>query len=65
VIERGIELGGATIDNYKQVDGFSGKYQDAVLTYGREGKPCFNCGTSIQKMKLGGRGTYFCPECQE
>jgi formamidopyrimidine-DNA glycosylase len=65
VIERGIELGGATVDNYKQVDGFAGKYQDAVLVYGRAGEPCLNCNAPLQKIKLGGRGTYFCPECQE
>jgi len=65
VINLGIKLGGATIDNYKNVDGFSGGYQNEVLTYGREGEDCKNCTGIIEKIKLGGRGTYFCPNCQK
>ena len=64
VIDLGIKLGGATISDYRDVDGFSGKYQDKVLTYGREGEVCKNCPGFITKIKLGGRGTYFCPNCQ-
>ena len=64
VINLGIELGGATIDKYRNVDGFSGKYQEQVRVYGLEGKQCKNCGGTIKKIKLGGRGTYFCPICQ-
>lgn len=65
VINLGIKLGGATISDYKNVDGFSGSYQDEVLTYGREGEPCKNCPGIIEKIKIGGRGTYFCPKCQK
>lgn len=65
VIFRGIEMGGATIDNYRDVSGFSGRYQDVKLAYGREGESCFNCGSKIQKFKLAGRGTYWCPSCQK
>ena len=64
VINLGIELGGATIDNYRNIDGFSGNYQTKVRTYQREGQPCFNCSESIKKTKIGGRGTFFCPSCQ-
>lgn len=64
VIILGIELGGATIDNYRTVDGFAGKYQEQVLVYGREGESCKNCGGAITKTKIGGRGTFFCPSCQ-
>ncbi len=64
VISLGIELGGATIDNYRTVDGFAGKYQEKVRVYGKEGEPCQNCSKKIQKIKIGGRGTYFCPVCQ-
>jgi formamidopyrimidine-DNA glycosylase len=65
VINLGIELGGATIDNYRTVDGFAGGYQNEVLTYGREGEVCKNCPGIIEKIKIGGRGTYFCPSCQK
>jgi formamidopyrimidine-DNA glycosylase len=64
VILKGIETGGATIDNYRDVEGFSGQYQDVVRVYGREGLPCQNCGGEIQKVKIAGRGTYWCPKCQ-
>lgn len=64
VINLGIEMGGATIDNYRNVDGFSGKYQEVVRVYGREGEKCENCGNIIVKNKLAGRGTYFCANCQ-
>lgn len=64
VINLGIEMGGATIDNYRNVDGFSGKYQEVVRVYGREGEKCENCESIIVKNKLAGRGTYFCANCQ-
>ncbi len=65
VITKAIELGGTTFDgHYVNVDGFAGSYQEHLLAYGREGERCFNCGSSIEKITLGGRGTYFCPRCQ-
>jgi formamidopyrimidine-DNA glycosylase len=65
VINRAIELGGTTSDGmYVNIDGFAGGYQEEVLTYGRMGQPCYNCGSNIIKTKLGGRGTYWCPVCQ-
>lgn len=64
VINLGIKLKGATISDYKNVDGFSGGYQDVALVYGKEGESCKNCGGKIIKEKLAGRGTYYCPSCQ-
>jgi len=64
VIDKGIELGGATIDDYVNVEGFAGKYQSVIIAYGREGDPCYNCGEKIVKAKIGGRGTYYCEFCQ-
>ena len=65
VIKRGIELGGTTFDGkYVNTEGMAGKYQSIVRVYGREGQACPNCGGEIKKIKLGGRGSYFCPSCQ-
>jgi formamidopyrimidine-DNA glycosylase len=65
VIDRGINLQGTTFDGkYLTVDGMAGGYQERVLAYGREGQPCYNCGQPIQKIKLAGRGTYYCVGCQ-
>lgn len=65
VINRGIKLGGTTFDGkYVGVDGMAGGYQNELKAYGREGEKCFNCGGKIIKIKLGGRGTYYCDNCQ-
>lgn len=64
VITKGIELGGATIDNYRNVDGMAGGYQDVVRVYQKEGGSCPNCGSKIIRIKQGGRSTFYCPSCQ-
>ena len=68
VINLGIELGGATAsdDKFVQATGLGGKYQKHFLTYERKGEKCKrkDCAGVIEKIKVGGRGTYFCPKCQ-
>ena len=65
VIEEGLEYGGTTYDGkYVHVDGMSGSYQDIMRVYGKEGGRCQQCGGEIVKEKIGGRGTYFCRDCQ-
>jgi len=65
VLKAGLKFGGASDQHYIKPDGTKGEYQDHFLIYGREGKPCTKCGGKIQKFFLGGRGTYFCPNCQK
>lgn len=66
IVNLAIERGGTTFDGmYVDVDGLAGSYQNNLLTYGREGETCYNCGGIIKKKKLGGRGTYYCPICQK
>lgn len=66
VLKRGLKYGGATEMNFVNVLGQIGGYQKYFLVYGQEGKPCLGkCGGKIQKMRLGGRGTYYCPKCQK
>lgn len=65
VVNLGIELGGATIQHYKNVDGLAGGYQDQRKVYAREGEPCRRCGELIQRIKQGGRSTFYCPHCQQ
>jgi formamidopyrimidine-DNA glycosylase len=60
----GIEAKGATIDDFRHVDGARGSFQDRFLVHLREGEPCVNCGTPIRKLVVGGRGTYVCEHCQ-
>ena len=64
VLKAGIKYRGASDQYYLDALGHKGAYQEHFLVYGRVGKKCFNCGGEIKKIKLGGRGTYFCPFCQ-
>lgn len=64
VLKEGIIRGGASELAFVTPDGGEGHYQDFTLVYGREKEPCKKCKTPIMKIKLGGRGTYFCPKCQ-
>jgi formamidopyrimidine-DNA glycosylase len=63
-LEAGIARQGATLRDYRTPDGDSGRMQHEFKVYGREGEPCTRCGTLIEKTRLGGRGTWFCPACQ-
>ena len=60
----GIDAKGATIDDFRHVDGARGSFQDRFLVHRREGEPCVDCGTTIRKLVVGGRGTYVCERCQ-
>ena len=65
VMDFAIASGGSTIRDYKKADGTKGNYLDKFAhVYGREGQPCV-CGTKIKKIKIAGRGTHFCPNCQK
>jgi formamidopyrimidine-DNA glycosylase len=63
-LQDGIEARGATIDDFRHVDGMRGSFQNQFLVHRREGEPCGTCGTTIVKMVVGGRGTYVCETCQ-
>ncbi len=65
VIRLGIQHGGASIDTYVTAEGLTGTYQNVRRVYAREGQPCPNCSAHIQKMKIAGRGTYVCGNCQK
>ena len=63
-LEAGIDAKGASIDDYRHVDGAQGSFQDRFLVHTREGEPCPRCGSTIRKLRAAGRGTYVCPRCQ-
>ena len=60
---RGSSLG-TTLRDHINVDGAPGANQEAVQAYGREGEPCYRCGTLMRRIKVGGRSSVFCPKCQ-
>ncbi len=65
VIGLGIQLGGATIKDYRTADGLSGGYQNAIRVYGKENESCLVCKSPIKRAKQGGRSTFYCPQCQK
>jgi formamidopyrimidine-DNA glycosylase len=60
----GIDARGASIDDFRHIDGVRGSFQDRFLVHRRAGEPCPRCGTTIVKMVVAGRGTYVCETCQ-
>lgn len=65
ILKTAIQKGGSTIRDYVDGQGKSGGFQNSFAVYGRGSKTCVNCGTPLQKLKIGGRATVFCPACQE
>jgi formamidopyrimidine-DNA glycosylase len=63
-LRAGIEAKGATIDDFRHIDGAIGSFQDLFLVHRREGEPCPTCATIVRKLVVGGRGTYVCEHCQ-
>ncbi|MFB8788822.1 MAG: DNA-formamidopyrimidine glycosylase [Potamolinea sp.] len=64
VLQKSIEAGGTTFSDFISVMGINGNYGGSAWVYGRTGEPCRVCGTSIDKLKLAGRSSHFCPKCQ-
>jgi formamidopyrimidine-DNA glycosylase len=64
VLQRGIRRQGSTLRDYQLPDGTSGTAQDRFRVYGRAGADCERCGTPIDKIRVAGRGTWYCPGCQ-
>jgi formamidopyrimidine-DNA glycosylase len=63
-LEAGIARQGASLRDYAKPDGGRGRMQEEFKVYGRGGEPCDRCGTPIEKTRVAGRGTWYCPHCQ-
>ncbi|MFA6281916.1 MAG: DNA-formamidopyrimidine glycosylase [Candidatus Omnitrophota bacterium] len=63
-LKEAIKCKGSSVDDYVQLSGETGTYAKYHKVYDKENKPCLRCKTLIQRISLGGRGTYFCPHCQ-
>ncbi|WP_022928667.1 bifunctional DNA-formamidopyrimidine glycosylase/DNA-(apurinic or apyrimidinic site) lyase [Patulibacter americanus] len=63
-LRAGIASGGATIDDFRHVDGVEGWFQNDFSVHRRAGLPCPECGTPVTKRVVAGRGTYSCDRCQ-
>lgn len=65
IIEQAIKNGGTTIRSYTSSLGVVGTNQNYLKVHKREGKKCFICNSIIERVKVGGRSTYFCSKCQK
>jgi len=63
-LKEAIASGGSSINDYKHLNGASGRFQDLHRVYGQAGRPCRECRTIIRRVVISGRSTHFCPRCQ-
>jgi formamidopyrimidine-DNA glycosylase len=64
VLSKAIQAGGTTLNDFSQVDGKPGYFQQELLVYGRAGEPCNRCSSEIKSQIIGQRNTFYCPTCQ-
>jgi formamidopyrimidine-DNA glycosylase len=64
ILEKAITCRGTTVSDWRDLFGQKGEYQHELKVYDREGLPCLRCHGIIQRLRLSGRGTYFCHTCQ-
>lgn len=64
VLAEGINFRGTSVQHYVDGAGQPGRFQDILRVYGKQGVPCPACGTPVQRIRCGGRGTHYCPHCQ-
>jgi len=65
ILKEAIKFRGSSVDAYVDTEGRQGNYVSKLKVYGRLGEKCFRCSGKIEKIVLGGRGTYYCPSCQK
>ena len=65
IMDKSYELGGSSIATYSSLNGIKGNYQKLLKVHMKQNNPCERCDTPIEKNKVNGRGTYFCPKCQK
>jgi formamidopyrimidine-DNA glycosylase len=64
-LSEAVQKGGSTIRSYVNSQGEMGMFQLELFVYGRKGEDCKECGQALEKIVVGGRGTHFCPNCQQ
>jgi formamidopyrimidine-DNA glycosylase len=64
VLAQAVAAGGSTLRDFVNGDGEPGRYSDNHEVYGRGGRPCYRCNTTLQSIVLSQRTTVFCPACQ-
>ncbi len=65
VMNLAVEKGGSSNHTYVNAEGKKGSYMDFARVFRREGLACPRCGTTIEKLRVAGRGTHIWPYCQQ
>ena len=65
ILKKAIQCKGSSVNNYLDVKGQKGGYNNFIKVYRREGKLCYKCGTEIIQKRINGRSAHFCPHCQK
>jgi formamidopyrimidine-DNA glycosylase len=63
-LQAGIDHEGSSIESFVDPAGLRGSFQEILSVYQRTGEPCRVCGTTVERVVVGGRGTHYCPRCQ-
>ncbi len=64
VLIEAIQQGGTTLRDFVNEQGDPGYFKQRLNVYGREGKPCRTCGSTIKRVVISNRSTFYCPKCQ-
>ena len=66
-LQEAINNRGTTAADKRYQDGLGriGKFQAKLNVYQRGGKTCYECGSVIESVRIGGRTASFCPQCQK
>ncbi len=64
ILRKAIEYRGTSIRNFRDAEGKEGEFRNRLRVYGKESEPCSRCGREIERLRLGGRSSFFCPQCQ-
>ena len=65
ILKLAIGRRGTTLRNYRTLADQSGENQEHLNVYGRAGEPCFVCGAPIERIRINGRSSHYCPKCQK
>jgi len=65
VLDKAIQEGGTTIRSYTSEEGVTGLFQNHLYVHMQEKQACKKCGSTIIRIKIGGRSSYYCPKCQK
>ena len=65
ILRKAVESRGTSICNFRDAEGKEGDFRNRLRVYGKESKSCSRCGREIERLRLGGRSSFFCPQCQE